>query len=239
MGTPADALVAPTPSAPIPDFVDLGLHFPDLISPSYWLMWVIEQISGVNPMDWVTEHFAGDWEAMSTAATALEHLAVFHERYAAEIASARGTFEAGWTGNAADAASAYFGRLESAVAAQADPLRHIADEVDSVAQGMKSTQDLLVGLLQALVDWAIAAAVTAAAAAASSWTVVGGIIGGGATAYSIAQGARTWLQVIKVHGYAVAAVDGFVGVTAGFLGSIHGFSTHPLPAGAYDHHRVP
>ncbi|AEI13634.1 WXG100 family type VII secretion target [Cellulomonas gilvus] len=239
MSTPADALVPPTPSAPIPDFVDMGLHFPDLVSPSYWLMWVIEQVSGVNPMDWVTEHFAGDWEAMSKAATALEHLAVFHERYAAEVTSARGTFEAGWTGNAANAASRYFEGLETAVAAQAEPLRDIAKEVDNVAQGMKSFQDMLVGLLQTLVDYAIAAAISAAAAAASSWTVVGGIVGGGATAFSIAQAARTWMQVIQVHGYAITAVDGLVGLAAGYLGSIHGFSTHPLPAGAYDNPRVP
>ncbi|ASR56068.1 WXG100 family type VII secretion target [Cellulomonas sp. CW35] len=234
MTSAADALVTPVASAPIPDFVDLALHFPDLISPSYWLMWVIEQVSGTNPLEWVTEHFSGDWEAMSRAASALEHLATFHQQYASELAEARATFREGWDGNAAAAASRYFTELESAVREQGTPLTSIAHEVDVVAQGMKSTQTMLVGLLQALLDYAIAAAISAAAAAASSWTVVGGILGGGATAFSITQAVRTWLKVIEVHGYAITAVDGVVGVTAGYLGSIHGFSTHPLPAGAYD-----
>ena len=236
---PSAALVTPSPSAPIPDFVDFGLHVPDLISPSYWLMWVIEKVSGVNPLDWVTEHFAGDWEKMSTAATALEHLAEFQRLYAQEIETARATFDAGWDGEAAVAARTYFDDLAEDVAAQSEPLTDIAREVDAVAQGMKSFQDMLVGLIQTLLDYAIAAAASAAAAAASSWTIVGGLLGGGATAYSIAQAARTWAQVLQVHGYAVTAVDGVVGLTAGYLGSLHGFQGHPLPSGAYDNRLVP
>ncbi len=140
MSDPSRELVTPTPSSPIPDFVDEVLSFPDLVSPSYWLLLIIEQVCGTNPVEWVTEHFSGDWERMSTASSALEHLADYHEAMAVELRHARETYEAGWTGEAAAAASAYFVRLEDAVNAQAGPLRDIAREVDNVAQGMKSTQ---------------------------------------------------------------------------------------------------
>lgn len=235
---PDSALVVPTPSAPIPDFVDIALHFPDFVSPSSWLLWVIEQICGTSPVEWVTEHFSGDWERTSTASSALGHLATYHELFGAEIDAARASFEAGWDGEAQMAASVYFRSLADDIEAQAGPLRDIAHEVDNVAQGMKSFQDMLESLIGVLLDWAIAAAISAAAAAASSWTVVGGLIGGGATAISIAGGVRTWLQVIEVHGAAVALVDGFIGLSAGYLGSIHGFTTHPLPAGSYNNVRV-
>ncbi len=239
MSDPAAALVAPAPSAPIPDIVSTIMHFPDLVSPSYWLLKVIEQACGTNPVEWLTEHLSGDWERMSTASSALEHLADFHERLAREIKGAREEFEAGWSGEASAAASAYFSRFEDSVRKQAEPLTSIAREVDNVAQGMKSTQETLVSLIGLMLDLAIAAAIELAVAAASSWTVVGGIVAGGGAAYTIIQVARTWMQVIEVHGKAVTMVDGLVGLAAGYLGSIHGFSTHPLPAGSYDNRLVP
>ena len=238
MSEPSSALVAPVPSAPIPDFVDYMMHFPDLISPSAWLLWVIEQVCGVNPVDWVTENFSGDWETMSTASSALEHLGSYHELYAAEVASAQATFEGGWDGEAATAASTYFSALSADVAAQATALRGIAREVDAVAQGMKSFQDALGSAIGMLLDWALVAAASAAAAAASSWTIIGGIIGGASTAFAISQATRMWLKAIEIHGMAVAAADGLLGLTAGYLGALHGFEAHPLPSGAYDNTQV-
>ncbi|MBW0252534.1 WXG100 family type VII secretion target [Cellulomonas sp. PS-H5] len=238
MSDPSRELVVPVPSAPIPDFVETVMNFPDLISPSYWLLRIIQEVCGTDPVAWVAEHFSGDWERMSTASSALEHLGEYHEAMAVELRHARETFRAGWTGEAAEAASAYFSRLEDAVNNQAGPLRDIAREVDNVAQGMKSTQATLESLMGMMLDWALAAAVSAAAAAASSWTVVGGIVGGGATAFSIAQAARTWMQVVQVHGNAVAMMNGVVGLSAGFLGSIHGFSTQPLPSGSYTNRQL-
>lgn len=58
------------------------------------------------------------------------------------------------------------------------------------------------------------------------------------TAASIAGGVSTWMLVVDIHAAAVGLVDGFVGLSAGYLGSIHGFSTHPLPAGSYNNTRV-
>lgn len=46
------------------------------------------------------------------------------------------------------------------------------------------------------------------------------------------------MLVVDIHAAAVGLVDGFVGLSAGYLGSIHGFSTHPLPAGSYNNTRV-
>lgn len=238
MSGPSAALVPPSPSAPIPDVVDLALHFSDLVSPSQWLMWVIDQVCGVNPSDWLTEHFSGDWEKMSTASSALENLAAFQDRYAEEVGLAQVELEAGWEGEAAAAATAWFGNMREAVAGQADALRAIARDVDSVAQGMKSTQDAIVSLISVFLDWAIIAAASAAAAAASSWTVVGGLIGGGSTAFAVSRAVDAWMEALRYHSYAVTAVDALVGLTAGYVGAVHGFEAHPLPAGTYDNRQV-
>jgi hypothetical protein len=238
VAAPEDALVPPVASAPIPPFVDIGLHFPDLVSPSYWMLTIIEQVCGVNPIEWITENFSGDWEKMSRASSALEHLAEYDELYGAEIDAARDSFEAAWDGEAQVAASAYFASLAEDVIAQARSLYDIAREADNVAQGMKSFQDALEQAIGIFLDWVIAAAISAAAAAAASWSIAGGLIGLGATALSVAEAAAAWAGVLEIHGAAVGLVDAFVGLAAGYLGSIHGFRTHPLPAGAYNNTQV-
>lgn len=232
MSDPSGALTAPRSSEPIPEIADLLLHFPDLISPSYWLMWVIKQVSGVNPLEWATEHFSGDWEKMSEAADALRKLADFHDRYAGEIEDAARTVGAGWDGKAAGAADDYLASVSQAVESQARVLRSAAGEVDQVAFGMSSLQTALVSVIGVLLDWALVAAASAAAAAASSWTIVGGILGGASTAFAISQATRAWLKAIQIHGAAVTAVDALVGVMAGYLGAIEDFSAVPLPAGS-------
>jgi len=230
----ADALVTPVPTALIPDFVDFGLNFPDLVSPSYWVSVALDHVVGVNPVAWATEHFAGDWEKVARAASALEHLATFHARYADELDAARDALSVGWDGEAAAGALRYFSELEAAVTAQVPLFEEIGHCVDQVAQGIKATHSALVSLVRLFLDELIGIAITAAATAVSGWTGVGAIIGGSATAAQIAGAIQTWLRVIDLHGKAMLAMYGFFGAAAGYLGAVHGFTTHPLPAGAYD-----
>jgi hypothetical protein len=92
-------------------------------------------------------------------------------------------------------------------------MEEVALEVYYIGQSIQ-------GLLQTLVDAAIAFGISAAAGLASSETVVGGILGGAAAAYSAWVARQTWLKILDIHGKVVAAAEGLVGLLGSFLSSI-------------------
>jgi hypothetical protein len=231
---PAAALTMPTIGPPIPDLVNNILGGKQYISPAYWTGWALEKICHVNPWDWIAEQFAGDWNAAAEAGQALKQLAEFNNRYADAIDQARRlVIPDRWDGYAAQQAQAYFTDLASALRDQIDALNGMAGQFHSLAAGMEEMAQALQSLCQDLLDWAIAIGISAAATAASSWTVFGGIAGGIATLASIAEAAKVWFMVLDYHDAAWAAVQGFTGLCAGYLGAIQGMEHTPLPGSAY------
>lgn len=235
MTSPAAELTEPQPQELIPDLVNQFLSFPDLISPSHWMLWAIEQVCGVNPAEWLAEQFTGDWESVSKAGSALTNLGEFDNAFVKALSDGSGTMFDSWEGNAAQACYRYFETLRAALGDQVAVLDSVAKEFHTLAQGINSTAAAIVSLLEALVDWLLAAALEAAAAAASSWTIIGGILGGAAAAFSITKAIGVWGQIIEAHAKAWNAVQGFVGLCAGYLGALQDMALHPLPSGAYDH----
>jgi hypothetical protein len=233
---PAAALTTPIAEAPIPDLVNNILGGKQYISPSYWLGWAMEKVCGVNPWSWIAEQFAGDWNAAAEASSALKNLAEFNTRYGETISlAAKNLTPDQWDGNAALQAQAYFTQLADALQAQVAALNNIAGQFRTLAAGMEEMAQSLQSLCQDLLDWLIAIGISAAAAAASSWTVVGGVAGAAATAASIWNAVRVWYLVLDAHDAAWAAVQGFVGLCAGYLGAINGMDTLTLPSSAYQH----
>lgn len=51
----------------------------------------------------------------------------------------------------------------------------------------------------------------------------------------IAQAIKLWYLILDAHDAAWAAVQAFTGLTAGYLGALHGMESHPLPRAAYDY----
>jgi hypothetical protein len=238
-GRPAAELETPTPTAPIPDLVNNIIGGKQYISPSYWLGWAADKVCGVNPWSWVAEQFAGDWNAAAVASSALKNLGEFNQVYAESITNVtKETIPDDWTGNAATAAQRYFQGISQALTDQVSALNGVAGQFHSLAAGMEEMAQGLQSLLQDLTDWLIVIGISAAATAAASWTVVGGLIGAGSTAASIAAAVRTWYLVLDAHDAAWAAVQTFVGLTAGYLGGLHAMEKHPLPRGAYNHPAV-
>ena len=235
-GRPAAELVTPAASPPIPDLVNNILGGKQYISPSYWLGWAADKVCGVNPWSWVAEQFAGDWNAAATAGAAVKNLGEFNQVYAEAITNAtKQTVPDDWSGNAAAQAERYFQGVAQALTEQVSALNAVAGQFHSLAAGMEEMAQSLQSLLQDLTDWLIVIGISAAATAASSWTVIGGIIGGSSTVASIAAAVRVWYLVLDAHDAAWAAVQGFVGLTAGYLGGLHAMEKHPLPGGAYNH----
>jgi hypothetical protein len=233
---PSAALIMPDVGPPIPDLVNNILGGKQYISPSYWAGWALEQICGVNPWDWIAEQFAGDWNAAAQAGQALKQLAEFNDRYADTITTARTALIPNhWDGNAAAQAQTWFTQLSTALTDQIAALNGMAGQFHTLAAGMEEMAQALQSLCQDLADWAIIIGISAAATAASSWTVIGGLVGGAATLASIAEAAKLWFMVLDAHDAAWAATQAFTGLTAGYLGALHGLQEHPLPGTAYDH----
>lgn len=85
----------------------------------------------------------------------------------------------------------------------------------------------------------IAIGLEAAAAVASGWTIIGPILAGGAAIATITKAMGVWGQILEMHNHVWNAVQGFVGLVAGFLGGLHGMEKHALPTSGYDHPGVP
>jgi hypothetical protein len=232
---PSKALVTPVAEQPIPSLVDTFMSFPDFVSPSHWLLWVIDKICGVNPAEWLAEQFAGDWEAMARASSAYKNAAEYVTQAAVAIRTDGGQMLASWSGEAAAACERYLAQLADALdTGPAQGLEKVSDELKAVAYGVWATAKTAVGLLESLLDTMIEAAIAAAAAAASSWTVVGGLVGGGIAAERILNGIRLFRQIMDAHSLALNIAWGASGVIAGGLGLIRTFEDAPVPAG-YDH----
>lgn len=232
---PAAALVEPSIDEPIPSLVDTFLSFPDFVSPSHWLLWVIDKVCGVNPAEWLAEQFTGDWEAMARASSAYGHAAEYVAGAASAIRVDGGQMLVQWSGEAANACARYLAQLADAL--ESGPsvgLEDVSRELRSVAYGVWATAKTAVSLLESLLDTMIEAAIAAAAAAASSWTVIGGIVGGRVTAERILHGVRLFRQIVDAHGLALNMAYGASGIIAGGLGMIRSFESTPLPGG-YDH----
>jgi uncharacterized protein YukE len=229
-------LTEPEPETTIPNLVNSILTPIQYISVTYWVDWVLDKVTGVNPAEWVGEQYAGDWEAAGKAGTAMEKLGQFNEQYAQAIeAEMKNVFTHEWQGNAADAAREYFEGVAKTLKEQVQALESIGKQFNTIATGMKETGEAIKGLLETLMDLVIAAAVEAAAAAASSWTVIGPILSGAAFLVTIDEAIGVWGKVLKVHSAAGMAVEAFVGVCAGYLGGLQGLEQHQLAGTAYDH----
>lgn len=234
MTAPSEVLDYPWPSAPIPSGVDLLLGLSDWISPSYYLRKGIDIALGVDPAEWLAGEFAGDWQKVAQAATALEQLGEYCHALGRDVKTLASEMAPDWDGNAASNADQYFLRLAGDIADLKGPLSSIASAYDTTAQGMKSFADAIVDLLGLLMDYLIELAIAACATGAFSWTGIGLAIGGAGTAYLAYKATSTWMKIVDVHGKAATAAKALLGLTAGPLGMLHVDKELQLP-GAYDH----
>jgi hypothetical protein len=100
---------------------------------------------------------------------------------------------------------------------------------------MYETANAIKGCLDLLMDLLIAIGIELAAAAASSWTIIGPILAGAAAAATITKALGVWGNVLQHHDIAWNAVQGLVGVMAGYLSTLGDLDKHALPEGNYDH----
>lgn len=234
MSTPSEVLDYPWPKAQIPTAVEMLLGLSDFISPSFYLRKGIEIVLDVDPVEWLSSEFAGDWQKVAQAAAALEQLGEYMHALGRGVDEAAETMGASWNGHAADNAATYFEKLSVSISSLNAPLNDIATAYHSTATGIKKWGEMIADAMGLLLDYLIELGIAACATGAFSWTGVGLAIGGAGTAYLAYKATSTWMRVVEYHGYATTAAKGVVGLTAGGLSMLDVDEDLSLPS-AYAH----
>ncbi|MFD6155739.1 WXG100 family type VII secretion target [Nocardia sp. NPDC060256] len=235
--TPVEHLTEPQPDDPISDNFEFLLTF-NAISPTYWVQTWCKNVIGTDPVEFVATKIAGDWEALQKAGKAVENLAAYSSSYSEEIGNAAKAVDPHWHGNAATSAQSYFTDFAKAVAAQAGPLRDMADQINSYANSAYFIAKSLSDAAQTVLDMAAIAVIEWAAAEASALTGVGLV----ATAALVAAATATTLRVIAEFGRlvetftkGVVVLEGVGGLIHGAAGLIQSTDLPSLPGKTYDH----
>ena len=131
-------------------------------------------------------------------------------------------------------AKVYLQHLASALDGQSAQFARLGHDYQQAATGVKGMADCVGGLVNELVDWAIIGGIAAAAGAATAETGIGALIGGAGVGVSIYKVWRIVSEILGWHGRVMIAVDGTLGLMAGTLSTLKGFSAVDLPTASID-----
>lgn len=239
MTVASEVLDYPWPQAQIPSAVHELLGLADYISPSFYLRKGIDLAVQVDPVEWLSAEFAGDWQKVASAATALEQLGEYVYALGHDVDRMRSDLVEEWQGHAAGSASVYFDTLAAVLGELTSPLTAIADAYSTTATGIKMWGDAIADALGLLLDYLIELGIAACATGVLAATGVGALVGGAGTAYLAYKATSTWMKVVEYHGYAATAARAVTGATAGSLSLLHVDGADLALPGPYSHPAVP
>jgi hypothetical protein len=178
MADPASSLVAPVePDASAADgFPDPGGLF-NYISPTAWINAVIDSLTGVDAVGYLTESIGGDWGVIYQFGDALINMGECVDQVGINVQQGMLTLDADWDGNANDAAYNYFTSLSSSLNLLRTRLNELGESYHKAANGAWGLANQLGNLLQGLVDNAILAGIIAGGSTALMSTGVGAVVG--------------------------------------------------------------
>jgi hypothetical protein len=187
MGDPTDYLTLPAaPDEGMSNGYWSPLDFFNYLSPSAWLLAIVEELTGWDPLEQITNFLTGDWQAIAEFGEAMGNLARFMQEFGIEIQQGMQTLDESWDGNASDAAFMYFTNFATAVSSQQTPIAASEQSYHQAAKGAWLFADQLGNIAQAMADEAI---------------IAGMLIGGSTVAASTGVGA-----VAAIGGYAGSAI---------------------------------
>ncbi|MFF0543211.1 hypothetical protein ACFYTF_10265 [Nocardia thailandica] len=240
VGTPVSALTEPQPSDPIPDLVELVING-NIVSPSYWINYVLNQTIGVDPLTYTTNKIAGDWQALQKAGTALTNMSDYLRDYGYAVAAGRREVREDWDGNAAQAAEDYFTQLTDALNTQSAALKDVSTTVEEYSLASYYMAQFICGRIQDVYDYAIILAIKEAAAAAMATTgvgAVGSVFTTASAAYEVVQIISTWAQVLGKFTQWVFLAEAAAGTALGAAATLSSTDLPELGGKNYDHQGV-
>ena len=151
----------PAEGAPIPDMVQWIMDKGGWVSITGMAM-RLASLFGLDPAAEITKSCVGDYEALGRAGNAAGALSSFASIAADTLASGAAAMD--WTGNAADAAEAWFLDMADAIAHHAEQLGHLREKYELLAQFIAELASALGLLLSAAGDQLLILAADIAAA---------------------------------------------------------------------------
>ncbi len=229
------------PEAPEPS-ISAGYADPfdffSILSPTDWIASFLKEITGWDPLGWISGSFMGEWEAFAKCGIAYSNLARACQDLGVNIQEGELQLDASWEGNANDAAHAYFCDLASKVSAMQFALDAAADNYANAARGAWLFSNQVKNVLEAIIDSAVIAATCTAAGTALIETGVGAVVGYGLAALEVARIIRLLASAAKIIQVAGLVIEGFAGAIMNLADQSGSLAKHPLPGIAYDHPAV-
>lgn len=234
-GDPASVLVEPWPSDKVGEEWDAVENFMHSIPSLGQFAWkAFELVSGEDVPNAWGDLIAGDWTAVSKAATACRMLGAFCDGYQARLDSAVTVARSEWTGTAAQAMDTYFSGLAASVGAMQEALEDIAKSLDTMAFGIRHCHDEVASICEMLVDAVLGVTICLGAMAASGWTGFGAVASGfglgAATAFAIS----LVKDAVSAMQTAFDVAEGIVGTMTAMLSLAGDIEVVPLPSSPYD-----
>jgi hypothetical protein len=209
-----------------------------ILSPTDWIATFLKEITGWDPLGWISSSFMGEWEAFAKCGIAYSNLARACQDLGVNIQEGELRLDPSWEGNANDAAHAYFCNLASKVSATQFALDAAAKEYSDAARGAWLFANQLKNLLEAIIDAAVIAAACTAVGTALIETGVGAVVGYGLAALEIARIIELLARAGKIIQTAGMVIEGFTGGVMNLANQGGSLAAYPLPGAAYDHPAV-
>lgn len=205
----------------------------DYVSPTAWLNAAIEGMTGFDVLETLIQPLAGDWERIGRYGDALGRISDCLGEMAIEVQTHAVEMSRQWTGNASDAAFAYFSDTATALSRHATVLQTADERYTALALDVWHLSQQLQGLVQSICDQAALALIEMAAGTLLIETGIGAVAGYSLAALQIASILRTIARAAVIIQAAHTAIDvSFAGLT-GVLKDFGDLGSIPLPARAY------
>jgi hypothetical protein len=238
---PVDNLKAPS----TPDEFSKGIvgdsvsTVSDFLSPSEWVLEVIEFVFHFNPLEEAIAWFTGDWESYVKCGEMWANTGKFAKDVAMNLKAGNREMDATWNGNAADSAYVYFDELARKIDSLDENLKELQGAYNDVGLAVARGADLVKGLLEQLADEAIIAEVELTAGTLLAETGVGAVVGYAAAALEIAEMIKTWGRMTEAYSAAQEAVDVSTAAAGLVVGSLSvALKSFPVPGKSYDNPAV-
>jgi hypothetical protein len=197
-----------------------------MLSPADHILQIIKAVLGFDPLEKATEAFTGDWAKYSEIANGWSGLASFTDDINKNLTHGLAVLAEYWTGNAADAAQAYFHGLTKALGEMAGTFRALHTRY-VIAEN--TTYDLAQDIasdIEAMVDTAIVMLLAASAVAQGGGDIPDDAVTGLAAAL---QGGK-FLATLAT---ALATITQIALLMAGLTNGLTAVTSYPLPHSAY------
>ncbi|MGW3099958.1 hypothetical protein ACWDCC_41705 [Streptomyces sp. NPDC001102] len=211
----------------------------DFLSPSEWVLGVIEFALGVNPLEQAISWFTGEWESYVRCAEMWRNTGRFTQDLATNLRSGNRELDAGWSGNAADSAYVYFDELAKRIDSLDEHFQDLRASYMDVGRAIARGAELIKGVLEQLADQALILEIELTAGTALAETGVGLVAGYGAAVLEIAEMVRTWGRATEAYSAVQDAIDEATvagGLAVGGLGVA--LKDFPEPGRSYDNPAV-